>query len=47
VSWLSEVFSRAPVRWQDILDVAIVTVVIYEVFKLIRGTRPLRWFSFG
>jgi diadenylate cyclase len=30
---------RAPVTWRDLLDIAIVSVLIYEVFKLIRGTR--------
>jgi diadenylate cyclase len=39
VSWITELFARAPVGWRDVLDIAIVTVVIYEVLKLIRGTR--------
>jgi len=39
VSWFDQLVTRAPVGWRDVLDVAIVTVVIYEVLKLIRGTR--------
>ena len=39
VSWMSDLFARAPVGWRDALDIAIVTVLIYEVLKLIRGTR--------
>jgi diadenylate cyclase len=39
VTWFDQLFTRAPVGWRDVLDVAIVTVVIYEVLKLIRGTR--------
>jgi diadenylate cyclase len=39
VSWMNDLFARAPVGWRDALDIAIVTVLIYEVLKLIRGTR--------
>ena len=39
MSWITQLFDRAPVAWRDVLDIAIVTVVIYEVLKLIRGTR--------
>ena len=39
MSWFTDLFTRAPVGWRDLLDIAIVTVVIYEVLKLIRGTR--------
>src|SRR5688572_24285655 len=30
---------RPPVGWWDVLDIAIVAVLIYEFLKLIRGTR--------
>jgi diadenylate cyclase len=40
---MSEYFTgllrRAPVGWWDILDIAIVSILIYEFLKLIRGTR--------
>ena len=36
---MNDLFARAPVGWRDALDIAIVTVLIYEVLKLIRGTR--------
>lgn len=37
--WLDSLFDRPPVTWWDLLDIAIVSVVVYEVLKLIRGTR--------
>jgi diadenylate cyclase len=39
VDWLDGIIGRPPLGWRDILDIAIVTIVIYEVLKLIRGTR--------
>jgi diadenylate cyclase len=39
VNWLDGLFARPPIGWRDVLDIAIVTVLIYEVLKLIRGTR--------
>jgi diadenylate cyclase len=33
---------RAPLGWWDLLDIAIVSVVIYEFLKLIRGTRAVQ-----
>ncbi len=37
--WLDSLLDRPPVTWWDLLDIAIVSVVVYEVLKLIRGTR--------
>ncbi len=37
--WLDAILQRPPVTWWDLLDIAIVAVVVYEVLKLIRGTR--------
>lgn len=37
--WLSELARRVPIGWWDLLDIAIVSFIIYEFFKLIRGTR--------
>ena len=41
---LSQLSERLPVAitWWDVLDVAIVSVLIYEFFKLIRGTRAVQ-----
>jgi diadenylate cyclase len=40
--WLTTAIRRPPVTWWDILDIAIVAVVIYEFLKLIRGTRAVQ-----
>jgi diadenylate cyclase len=43
---MSEYFTgllrRPPVGWWDILDIAIVTILVYEFLKLIRGTRAVQ-----
>src|SRR5574339_555186 len=33
---------RPAVSWWDVLDIAIVSILIYEVLKLIRGTRAVQ-----
>jgi diadenylate cyclase len=41
LNWLN--FSRLPaITWWDLLDIAIVALVIYEVLKAIRGTRAIQ-----
>jgi diadenylate cyclase len=43
LNWLSQVVSRMPaMTWWDVLDIAIVSLVIYEVLKAIRGTRAIQ-----
>lgn len=37
--WLDAFLDRPPLTRWDLLDIAIVSVVVYEVLKLIRGTR--------
>jgi diadenylate cyclase len=37
--WLDAFLERPPVGWRDLLDILIVAVIVYEVLKLIRGTR--------
>jgi diadenylate cyclase len=37
--WLDALLGRPPIGWRDLLDIAIVAVIVYEVLKLIRGTR--------
>ena len=39
MNWLNGLFTREPIGWRDVLDIAIVAILIYEVLKLIRGTR--------
>ena len=39
---LTSIFRRPPIGWQDLLDIIVVSVLIYEVLKLIRGTRAVQ-----
>ncbi|MEO6235870.1 MAG: diadenylate cyclase CdaA [Vicinamibacterales bacterium] len=40
--YLANLLRRPPVGWWDLLDIALVSVLIYEAFKLIRGTRAVQ-----
>src|SRR6185503_11648279 len=40
--YLANLLRRPPVGWWDILDIALVSVLIYEFLKLIRGTRAVQ-----
>jgi diadenylate cyclase len=42
MNWWNDLFGRPPAGWRDILDIAIVSVLVYEVLKLIRGTRAVQ-----
>ncbi len=42
MNWANSLFERPPIGWWDLLDILIVSLVIYEVLKLIRGTRALQ-----
>src|SRR5436190_19940815 len=42
MAWISEILRRPPVGWWDLLDILVVSIVIYEVLKLIRGTRAVQ-----
>jgi len=39
---LAALFHRPPVSWWDVVDILIVSVLIYEGLKLIRGTRAMQ-----
>ena len=39
---LAELLRRPPVTWWDVLDILIVSIMIYELLKLIRGTRAVQ-----
>lgn len=40
--WLTELLKRPPVTWWDLLDIMIVSILVYELLKLIRGTRGVQ-----
>ncbi|HXG70677.1 MAG TPA: hypothetical protein VNJ04_08715, partial [Gemmatimonadaceae bacterium] len=40
--YLKNILRRPPVGWWDILDILIVSFLIYEFLKLIRGTRAVQ-----
>jgi diadenylate cyclase len=42
LNFLRGVFSRPPVGWWDVLDILLVSILIYEFLKLIRGTRAVQ-----
>lgn len=39
---LAELLSRPPLSWRDVLDIALVSFLIYELLLLIRGTRAVQ-----
>jgi diadenylate cyclase len=40
--YLTNLLRRPPVGWWDLLDIAVVSFLIYEFLKLIRGTRAVQ-----
>jgi diadenylate cyclase len=42
MSWLTELLQRPPVTFWDVIDIMIVSIVVYEVLKLIRGTHAVQ-----
>ena len=42
MAWLTAFLKRPPVGWWDVADILVVSVLIYEVLKLIRGTRAVQ-----
>lgn len=42
MDWLTELLQRPPITAWDIVDIAIVSFVVYEVLKLIRGTHAVQ-----
>jgi diadenylate cyclase len=41
-TWLTAFLRRPPVDWWDVADILVVSAIIYEVLKLIRGTRAVQ-----
>ncbi len=42
MDWLLALLHRPPITWWDVLDILIVSILIYEALKLIRGTRAVQ-----
>jgi len=42
MSWVTAFLRRPPIGWWDLLDILVVSILIYEVLKLIRGTRAVQ-----
>jgi len=42
MDWLSDLVNRTSVSWWDLLDIALVSVLVYELLVLIRGTRAVQ-----
>jgi diadenylate cyclase len=42
LSWLAEALGRPTLGWRDVLDIALVSLLIYEALILIRGTRAVQ-----
>ena len=40
--WITSLLRRPPISWWDLADILVVSVLIYEVLKLIRGTRAVQ-----
>lgn len=42
MDWLNGIWRRPAMGWWDVLDILIVAVLVFEVLKLIRGTRAVQ-----
>jgi diadenylate cyclase len=42
MNWLASVFRRPAMSWWDLVDILVVWFIVYEVLKLIRGTRAVQ-----
>jgi len=42
MNWLTSLLRRPSLGWWDIADIVVLSVLIYEVLKLIRGTRAVQ-----
>ncbi|MCA1583644.1 MAG: diadenylate cyclase CdaA [Acidobacteria bacterium] len=42
MDWITELLERPPITWRDVLDITIVSILVYELLKLIRGTRAVQ-----
>src|SRR5712691_8001144 len=42
MTWFTAFLHRTPIGWWDLADILVVSILIYEVLKLIRGTRAVQ-----
>jgi diadenylate cyclase len=42
MNWITAALRRPTLSWWDLLDILIVAILVYEVLKLIRGTRAVQ-----
>jgi len=42
MTWITGFLRRPPIGWWDLLDILVLSFLIYEVLKLIRGTRAVQ-----
>src|SRR6188474_2986902 len=42
MNWFTSFLRRPPLGWWDLADILVVSILIYEVLKLIRGTRAVQ-----
>lgn len=42
MDWLSALLRRPSISWWDVVDIALVSVLVYELLLLIRGTRAVQ-----
>jgi diadenylate cyclase len=42
MTWFTSILRRPPIGWWDIADILVVSILIYEVLKQIRGTRAVQ-----
>ncbi|MGE3508272.1 MAG: diadenylate cyclase CdaA [Vicinamibacterales bacterium] len=42
MDWLTPLLRRPAMSWFDLIDILVVSVLVYEVLKLIRGTRAMQ-----
>jgi diadenylate cyclase len=47
MTWLTEILRRPTIAWWDVLDIAIVSIMVYELLLLIRGTRAVQMAASG
>ncbi len=42
MTWITTLLRRPPIVWRDFFDILVVWVLVYEVLKMIRGTRAVQ-----
>src|SRR5687767_608581 len=47
MAWLTELLRRPAIAWWDLLDIAIVAFLVYQLLLLIRGTRAVQMAASG